>query len=96
MIIMPRIRTHPGLILKDELKARNLSANRLALALGVPSGRITEILNQKRGITADTAIRLGAFFGNEPQFWLNLQTSHDLSKLELQKGREIRGQVRTG
>lgn len=82
------------MILKEELKARSLSANRLALALGVPSGRITGILNQKRGITPDTVIRLGTFFGNEPQFWLNLQTAHDLSKLDNEKGGQIRAQVR--
>ena len=58
---------HPGKILKRELAARHLSANQLALALRVPSGRITDILNGKRGITAETALRLGRYFGNAPR-----------------------------
>ena len=63
---------HPGRILKRELDAREMSANRLALALRLPSGRITDILNGKRGVSPDTALRLGRFFGNSPRFWLNL------------------------
>ena len=55
---------HPGRLLRRELKARELSANRLALDLGVPSGRITGILNERRWISADTAFRLGRYFGN--------------------------------
>jgi addiction module HigA family antidote len=55
---------HPGRLLKRELGVRRLSANRLALDLGVPSGRITDILNGRRSITADTAVRLGRYFGN--------------------------------
>ena len=64
---------HPGRVLKRELAARGLSANRLALALRVPSGRITDILNGKRGISPETALRLGRFFGNSARFWLNLE-----------------------
>src|SRR5437016_6465149 len=59
---------HPGRLLKRELEMRGLSANRLALDLGVPSGRITDILNGRRSITADTALRLGCYFGNRAQF----------------------------
>jgi addiction module HigA family antidote len=92
---MARVRTHPGALLKEELTARGLSANRFALALGIPASRVLEILHQRRGITPDTAIRIGAYFGNEPRFWLNLQTAHDLSKLEAEKGQTIRDQVRT-
>ncbi len=55
---------HPGRLLKRELSTRGLSANRLALDIGVPSGRITDILNGRRSITADTAVRLGRYFGN--------------------------------
>ena len=65
---------HPGRLLKRELSARDLSANRLALDIGVPSGRITDILNGRRSITADTAVRLGRYFGNSAQFWLDLQS----------------------
>lgn len=57
---------HPGRILKRELAARGLSANALALALRVPSGRITAILNGKRAVTPETALRLGRYFGNSP------------------------------
>ena len=64
---MPPI-AHPGRLLRREIDARNLSANRLALDIGVPSGRITDILNGRRSITADTAVRLGLYFGNRPQF----------------------------
>ena len=66
---MPPV-SHPGRLLKRELEARRLSANRLALALGVPSGRVTDILNGRRSITAETAVRLGRYFGNPPCFWL--------------------------
>ncbi|MGH6820523.1 MAG: HigA family addiction module antitoxin, partial [Methylocella sp.] len=65
---------HPGLLLRRELAARNLSANRLAIDLAVPSGRITDILNCRRSITADTALRLARYFGNSAQFWLDLQS----------------------
>ena len=70
---MPPV-SHPGRLLKRELEARCLSANRLALALGVPSGRVTDILNGRRSITAETAVRLGCYFGNSPRFWLELQS----------------------
>ena len=62
--------TYPGRLLKRELTARALSANRLALDIGVPSGWITDILNGRRSITADTAVRLGRYFGNSAQFYL--------------------------
>lgn len=85
---------HPGKLLKRELAARKLSANRLAVALGVPSGRIVSILHERRGITADTALRLGLFFGNDARLWLDLQNQHDLGVLEQERGREIKAQVR--
>ena len=81
--------SHPGRLLKRELQARQLSANRLALNLGVPSGRITDILNGRRSITADTALRLGRYFGNSPRFWLDLQSQYDLAALERERGGEI-------
>ena len=84
---------HPGRILRRELNARNLSANKLALALRVPSGRITQILNGKRGITAESALRLSCYFGNSPQFWMNLQTRHEISIAEQKIGTKIRTEV---
>jgi antitoxin HigA-1 len=84
---------HPGRILKRELAARNLSANRLAILLGVPSGRITDILNSRRSISADTALRLGRYFGNNPQFWIDLQGQYDIALAELENGEEIRKHI---
>ncbi len=84
---------HPGRILKRELATRGLSANKLALALRVPSGRITSILNGKRAITPETALRLGRFFGNSAQFWLNLQARYDLLIVERELGGRIKAEV---
>ncbi len=90
---MPPI-AHPGRLLKRELEARALSANRLALDLGVPSGRITDIVNGRRSITADTAVRLGRYFGNNPQFWVDLQGQYDIAVVEQERGAEIAKRVR--
>ena len=91
---MPPI-AHPGRLLKRELAARALSANRLALAIDVPSGRITDILNGRRSISADTAVRLGRYFGNRPQFWMDLQGQYDIAVVERDHGREIARRVHT-
>ncbi|MGQ0561158.1 MAG: HigA family addiction module antitoxin [Gemmatimonadota bacterium] len=90
---MPPI-VHPGRLLKRELQARDLSANRLALDIGVPSGRITDILNGRRSITADTAVRLGRYFGNTARFWLDLQSQYDIAVVERERGEEISRRVR--
>jgi antitoxin HigA-1 len=84
---------HPGRILKRELDARDLSANRLALALRLPSGRITDILNGKRGISPETALRLGRYFGNSARFWMNLQTNYELSVAEQAIGERVIAEV---
>ena len=69
----------PGEMLKEEFLAEyGLSQNQLAKAIGISPNRIAEIVNNRRRITADTALRLGLFFGNSPEFWLNLQTHYDL------------------
>lgn len=80
--------------MKRELTARKLSANRLSLDIGVPSGRITDILFGRRWITADTAVRLGRYFGNRPQFWLDLQGQYDIGTVEKKKGAEIARRIR--
>jgi addiction module HigA family antidote len=85
---------HPGRLLRRELRARELSANRVSLDLGVPSGRITDILNGRRAITADTAVRLGRYFGNSAQFWLDLQSQYDIAIVEKERGPEIARRVR--
>jgi antitoxin HigA-1 len=86
--------SHPGRLLKRELSARKLSANRLSLDIGVPSGRITDILNARRSITADTAVRLGRYFGSSAQFWLDLQSQYDIALVERERGGEIAKRVR--
>jgi addiction module HigA family antidote len=87
------VAVHPGRVLKRELVARDLSANKLALALHVPSGRITSILNGQRAITPETALRLSRYFGNSAQFWMNLQTRYDLIKAERELGERIAAEV---
>jgi len=89
-----RIPNHPGKFLKVELKARGISASRLAIDLGVPPARIGDIVNAKRGITVDTAIRLGFYFGTSAQFWLDFQGQYDVAVAMREKGREIANQVR--
>jgi antitoxin HigA-1 len=89
---MPPI-IHPGEILRDELRARKLSANRLAL--GVPPGRVIDILNGRRSISADTALRLGRYFGTGAKLWINLQSSYDLAVTERDHGAEIARTVRS-
>ncbi len=85
---LQRVSTHPGQMLREEfLVPLGLSQNALALRIRVPATRIGDIVKGKRAITPDTALRLARFFGNSPEFWLNLQQMHDLSKarLELKK-----------
>ena len=88
------IRFHPGCVLRRELTARQLSANRLALELKLPSGRITDILNGKRGISPDTALRLGRFFSVSARFWLNLQTAYELAIAEREIGAFVREDIK--
>jgi addiction module HigA family antidote len=74
---------HPGeVLMEDFIEAFGITQNRLAVSIGVPPRRINEIVHGKRAITADTALRLGRYFGIEPQFWLNLQTRYDLEVAE--------------
>jgi antitoxin HigA-1 len=92
---MPRITTPPGEILQEEfMSPHNLSANALARALDVPANRITGILNGDRGLTPDTALRLARYFDMTPEFWLNLQQAHDLSKADVEVGARIKDTVR--
>lgn len=89
-----RIRTHPGEVLREEFMAPlDLSANSLAMALRVPATRIGEIVREKRGVTADTALRLARYFGTSPEFWLNLQQAHDLSLAQQTVGDSIAREV---
>ena len=80
---MPRIRCHPGKILREEyLGPLQMSARQLAEMLDVPANRVSDIERERRGISANTALRLARYFGTDARFWLNLQVAHDLSKAE--------------
>ncbi len=81
---------HPGEHLAEELEELKISAAELARRLDVPTNRITEILNGRRSITGDTALRLGHFFGTSPEFWLNLQTIYELRLAEAKAWKAIR------
>lgn len=82
---------HPGEMLREEFMVPlGLSANALALALRVPATRISEIVNERRGITADTALRLGRYFRMTPEFWMNLQSHYDLESTRETVEAEIR------
>src|ERR1700691_3442625 len=73
---------HPGRILRVDLKDEQISINGLAQAIRVPANRISLIVNEKRGITADTAARLKRYFGTPPQYWLNIQNRFDLDSID--------------
>jgi addiction module HigA family antidote len=93
---MARIRTTPGEVLREEfMLPYRLSANALAIELGVPATRIGDILRAEhpRAVTADTAMRLGRYFGTSAEFWLNLQSSYDLSIAAAEHGPEIERKV---
>ena len=81
---------HPGEHLAEELEALDMSAAELARKIDVPTNRVTQILNGTRGITGDTALRLGHFFGTSAQFWLNLQSLYDLRLAQQKVGQSIK------
>jgi addiction module HigA family antidote len=86
---------HPGETLREDfLKPLGMSANRLALELGVPATRMSEVVNGRRGVTADTALRLARYFNTTPKFWLSMQASFDLAVAAESKAREIERIVR--
>jgi addiction module HigA family antidote len=86
---MARSAIHPGEHLAEQLKELGMSAAELGRQIRVPTNRITAILNGKRAVTGDTALRLAHFFGTSPQFWLNLQTLYDLRIAEQKAGKTI-------
>lgn len=87
---MPPIAIHPGEHLHEELEALSMSSAELARQIEVPANRITQILKGDRDISADTAMRLGHYFGTSAQFWLNLQSIYDLRIAETRNGRAIK------
>ena len=84
---------HPGVVLREELEARGLSANAFALKLRVPPQRIQEIVAGKRAITPETALRIGTALGTGARLWLAMQQAHDLHKVELELGDKVRAEV---
>ena len=86
---MGRSAIHPGEHLAEQLEQLGMSAAELGRQLGVPTDRITAILHGQRAITGDTALRLGRFFGNSPQFWLDLQVGYELRVAEQKSGEAI-------
>jgi antitoxin HigA-1 len=87
---MPVIVIHPGEHLAEELRELEMSAAELARRLKVPTNRVTEILNGRRAITGDTALRLAHFFGTSPEFWLNLQSLYEIRLAEKKAGKSIK------
>ena len=81
---------HPGEHLAEELEALDMSAAELARKLGVPTNRLTQILNGTRSVTGDTALRLAHFFGTSAQFWLNLQNLYDLRLAQKKAGKSVK------
>ena len=87
---IPNYRVHPGEILREEfLKPLDLSAYELAKRLRVPAPRVNDIVLERRGISADTAVRLARFFGTSEQFWLNLQANYEISLVKAEHAAEI-------
>jgi antitoxin HigA-1 len=84
---------HPGETLGEELETRGISAHAFALKLRVPANRITEIVNGRRGISAETALRLGRYFGNSAEFWMRLQAGYDLAVAERDVGERVMREV---
>jgi len=80
---------HPGAILREELEDLGISPTELARQIDVPPNRISQILSGKRSITGDTALRLGHWFGTNPQFWMNLQTQYDMAVAARENGAAI-------
>src|SRR5580698_8614831 len=95
--IMFKLIVHPGEILKDELDYLDVTPTEFARQIDVPPNRISQIIAGKRAVTGDTALRFGHWFGTEPQFWLNLQSAHEIRVAAEKAGREIaRLPVRAG
>lgn len=91
---LERVSTHPGEMLREEfLVPLGITQNALALKMRVPATRIGDIIHGRRAITPDTALRLARCFGNSPEFWLNLQQKHDLSKAKLELSKTIEREV---
>ena len=85
---------HPGEILRDVFSDAGLSASAAAVSMSVPANRLTAIMQGRRAITADTALRLARFFGTSPQMWMNLQSNYELDRAEYESAKRIAREVR--
>lgn len=89
-----RVSTHPGALLLGQIEEMGLTVHGVARAMGLPTTRLYEIAHERRGVSAETAIALATFFEQTPEFWLNAQKVHELSKELVERGEAIRMQVR--
>ena len=89
-----RIATHPGALLLEQIREMGLTVNGVARDIDLPATRLHEIVHERRGVSAETAIALGAYFGQAPEFWMNAQKSYELSKELVENGENIRARIR--
>ena len=89
-----RIATHPGALLLEQIREMGLSVNGVARDIHLPATRLHEIVHERRGVTVETAIALGAYFGQTPEFWMNAQTAYELSRELVENGAAIRSRIR--
>lgn len=89
-----RITTHPGTLLLEQIDEMGLTINGLAQDIDLPAKRLHEIVHERRGVTAETAIALGEYFDQTPEFWMNAQKTYELSRELVMNGKEIRSRVR--
>ena len=89
-----RIATHPGALLLEQIREMELSVSGVARDIHLPATRLHEIVHERRGVTAETAIALGAYFGQTPEFWMNAQAAYELSKELVKNGEGIRSRIR--
>lgn len=96
MVQVPRhrIASHPGALLLEQISEMGLTVNGVARDVGLPATRLHEIVHERRGISPETAIALGVYFAQTPEFWMNAQTAYDLSRELVENGREIRSRIR--
>ncbi|MCY3713052.1 MAG: HigA family addiction module antitoxin [Gemmatimonadetes bacterium] len=89
-----RITTHPGALLLEQINDVGLTINSLARDIDLPATRLHEIVHERRGVSAETAIALGEYFDQTPEFWMNAQKVYELSREQVMNGKEIRSRVR--
>lgn len=89
-----RIATHPGALLREQIEETGLGVHRVARDIDLPAARLHEIVHERRGVSAETAIALGAYFGQSPEFWMNAWKTYELSRELAENGEAIRARVR--